>query len=87
MSAVSGAEGVIDIGVRELGQRPGQLRVIGGLTGLKAQVLEQQDLAVPPRVKSRTSSPTTAGASITDASVSCCSRSATGRSERAGSEP
>ena len=46
MGAVRGAESVVDVGIREPGQRSGQLRVVLGLPGLEAAVLEQQQPTV-----------------------------------------
>ena len=40
-----GTEGVGHIQIRHVGQLPGQLRVVLGLAGLKAGVLQQQDLS------------------------------------------
>ena len=42
---VHGTEGVGHIQIRHVGQLPGQLRVVLGLAGLKAGVLQQQDLS------------------------------------------
>ncbi len=43
--AVRGAERVVDVDVGELGERACELRVVLGLAGLEADVLEHQDLA------------------------------------------
>ena len=40
-----GTEGVGHIQIRHVGQLPGQLRVVLGLAGLEAGVLQQQDLS------------------------------------------
>ena len=43
---VGGAEGVVDVEVRELGKAAGEGRVVGFLAGLETDVLEQQDVPV-----------------------------------------
>ncbi len=80
-------EGVVDVGVRELGQTLRQLGVVLGLTWLEAHVLQHQYVAAATRLSenARTSSPTTPGASVTSAVVSSDRRSAAGRSDSSGS--
>jgi hypothetical protein len=50
MRAVRGAEGVVDVEVGELGEPLRELRVVLGLAGLEAAVLEQQDIALAERL-------------------------------------
>ncbi len=42
---VRGAEGIVDVGVAEVGERLGEGRIVAGLAGVKAEVLEENDLA------------------------------------------
>ncbi len=51
--AVRGAEGVVDVGVGQVGQAPRQLGVVLGLARLVADVLEHDDLAVGDVVEVR----------------------------------
>ena len=46
---MGGAEGVVDVDFGELGQLAAELGIVGFLTRIKAQVLQQQDVAVRQR--------------------------------------
>ncbi len=43
---VRGAEGVVHVDIGERGQGPGEVRIVLGLPGVEAQVLEEQELSV-----------------------------------------
>jgi len=51
MRAVHRAEGVVDVGVGELGERARERDVVGLLPWIEAQVLEQHDVGVGQRVR------------------------------------
>ena len=53
VGAMGGAEGVVDVDVGELGERPGKGRVVLGLPGLEADVLQQQHFAGPEAPRHR----------------------------------
>ena len=44
------AEGIVDVDVGHLGQRLGEIRIVGLLLGVEAQVLEQEQVPGPQLV-------------------------------------
>src|SRR5262245_20378528 len=46
MRPVRGAKGIVHVKIAQLGKRLGELRIVGLLTGLEPNILEQRDIAV-----------------------------------------
>jgi hypothetical protein len=80
VGAVRGAEGIIDVDIGERGKRLRELGVVLFFARLEPEVFQQQDLAVPKRIRG----PVTAFESLTGWPTSSSSRLATGAIEYFG---